>query len=167
MFHFVNVILHNIYIVNDSRESRPGTCSMVLKVFNCARRFKIQRDSFHQDPFSYSETTPYGHLGNTVTSVLQPLSFGGLAKTAIHFLVKKKTLVFTAIFFGPLVTVLRGFHCISTSFTVLLGVFARQACRGISFHALVLCSKPPPLTFMIARIGLATRLLKSQILVNN
>ena len=35
MFHFVNVILHNIYIVNDSRESRPGTCSMVLKVFNC------------------------------------------------------------------------------------------------------------------------------------
>ena len=101
MFHFVNVILHNIYIVNDSRESRPGTCSMVLKVFNCARRYKIQRDSFHQDPFSYSETTPYGHLGNTVTSVLQPLSFGGLAKTAIHFLVKKNP-SFLRPFFWPI-----------------------------------------------------------------
>ena len=36
--------------------------------------------------------------------------FGRLAKTAIHFLVKK-TLVNTAEFFGPLVTVLTGFHC--------------------------------------------------------
>ena len=35
MFHFVNVIFRNIYIVNDSRESHPGTCSMALKVFNC------------------------------------------------------------------------------------------------------------------------------------
>ena len=66
------------------------------------RRYKIHRDSFHQDPFSYSETAPYGHLGNTVTSVLQPLSFGGLAKTAIHFLVKKKNPRLYGHFFWPI-----------------------------------------------------------------
>ena len=64
----------------------------------------------------------YGHLGNTVTSLLRPLFFDRLAKTAIHFLEKKKkTFVNTAtpliwpIFFGPLVTVLTGFHCIWTA----------------------------------------------------
>ena len=165
MFHFVSVILHNIYIVNDSRKSHPGTCSMALKVFNCVD-IKSTVIPFHQEPFSYSETSPYGHLGNMFTSLLRPLSFSRLKKTAIHFLVKK-ALVNTAIFFGPLVTVLTVFQCISAWFPVFLGGFTRQACRGISFHALVLCSKPPPLTFMIARIGLATRLLKSQILVNN
>ena len=47
----------------------------------------------------YSETPPHVHF------------FRRLAKTAIHFLVKK-TLVNTAKFFGPLVTVLTGFYCI-------------------------------------------------------
>ena len=64
----------------------------------------------------YSETPCYGQLSNTATSLLRPLC--RLAKTAIHFLVKK-TLVNTAtplirpIFFGPLVTVLMEFHFIS------------------------------------------------------
>ena len=49
----------------------------------------------------YSETPPYGHLSNTVTSLLQPLFFGCLAKTSIHFLVKK-TLVNMAKFFWPI-----------------------------------------------------------------
>ena len=49
-------------------------------------------------------TPPYGHLVITATF------FGRLAKTAIHFLVKK-TLVNTAKFFDPLVTVWTGFHC--------------------------------------------------------
>ena len=156
MFHFVNVILHNIYIVNDSRKSHPGTCSMAS---NCAE-IKSTVIAFIRSHFHIVKPRL------TATSLLRPLSFSRLEKTAIHFLVKKPSFI-RPFFFGPLVTVLRGFHCISTSFPVLLGVFTRQACRGISFHALVLCSRPPPLTFMIARIGLATRLLKSQILVNN
>ena len=51
-----------------------------------------------------------------VTSLLLPLFFGHLAKTAMHFLVKKN-LVNTATplirpnFFVPLMTVLTGFHC--------------------------------------------------------
>ena len=52
---------------------------------------------FHKN-INYSETLPYGHLSNTVTSLLWPLFFGCMAKTAIHFLVKK-TLVNTAKFF--------------------------------------------------------------------
>ena len=42
---------------------------------------------------SYSETPPYGHLDNTVTSLLRPLFFGRLAKTTIHFLVKRPSLI--------------------------------------------------------------------------
>ena len=34
----------------------------------------------------YSETSPYGHLSNRVTSLLRPLFFGRLAETAINFL---------------------------------------------------------------------------------
>ena len=49
---------------------------------------------------------PYGHLVVTATF------FGCLAKTAIHNSCKK-TLVNTTNFFGPLVTILTGFHCIS------------------------------------------------------
>ena len=46
------------------------------------------------------------------TTNLRPLFFfGHLAKTAIHFLVKKPSLIRPNIF-GPLVTVLREFHCI-------------------------------------------------------
>ena len=92
MFHFVSVILHNIYIVNDSRKSHPGTCSMALKVFNCVD-IKSTVIPFHQEPFSYSETSPYGHLGNMFTLLLRPLSFSRLKKTAIHFLVKKPSLI--------------------------------------------------------------------------
>ena len=47
---------------------------------------------------TYSGTTPYGRLVNTTTSLLRPFFVGCLAKTAIHFLVKK-TLVNTATFF--------------------------------------------------------------------
>ena len=36
--------------------------------------------------FFYSETLPYGHLGNTVTSILWPLLFGHLAKQPYIFL---------------------------------------------------------------------------------
>ena len=43
-----------------------------------------------------SETASLGHFGEKVTSLLRPLFFGRLAKTVIHFLVKK-TLVNTAI----------------------------------------------------------------------
>ena len=39
-----------------------------------------------QKKFNYSETPPYGHLGNTVTSLLRPL-FWPPGKTAIHFIV--------------------------------------------------------------------------------
>ena len=49
--------------------------------------------------FSYSETPPYGHLSNMVTSLLRSLFswvFWPPGKTAIHFLVKVKTLVNTA-----------------------------------------------------------------------
>ena len=59
----------------------------------------------------------------TATSVIQlPRHYGHLSKTTIHFLVKKP-LIHTATpliwpnVFGPLVTVLTGFHC---SFLVLL-----------------------------------------------
>ena len=60
------------------------------------------------------QTPPYGHL------VIMATLFGRLAKTAMHFLVKK-TLVNTAtplmrpILFGPLVTVLTTFHCNSNN----------------------------------------------------
>ena len=57
----------------------------------------------------YSETPPYVHC------------FRRLAKTAIHFLVKK-TLVNTAKFFGPLVTVLTGFYCIKRTPTPFAAV---------------------------------------------
>ena len=56
-------------------------------------RYKIHRDSLHQEPFSYSETAPYGHLGNMFTSLLRPLSFSCLKRTAVHFLVKKPSLI--------------------------------------------------------------------------
>ena len=55
------------------------------------------------------KTPPYGHLGNTVTSLLRPLFFDRLAKAAIHFLVKKPSLIRPNVF-GPLVTVLTGFN---------------------------------------------------------
>ena len=53
---------------------------------------------------------PFRTQASTVKPRLTATFFGRLAKTAIHFLVKK-TLVNTAKFFGPLVTVLTGFHC--------------------------------------------------------
>ena len=37
-----------------------------------------------------SATPPYGHLGNMVTSLLQPTFFWLPGKTAIHFLVKNR-----------------------------------------------------------------------------
>ena len=52
----------------------------------------------------YSETPPYGHLGNTVTSLLRPF-FGRPAKTTIHSIEKEPSLIWspvnTANFFGP------------------------------------------------------------------
>ena len=48
-----------------------------------------QMNAFKASCFVYSETPPYGHLGNTVTSLLRPLVWLP-GKTAIHFLVKKK-----------------------------------------------------------------------------
>ena len=51
--------------------------------------------------YHYHETSPHGHLSNTVTSLLGPLFFGRLAKTAIYFLVKK-ILVNTTNFFWPI-----------------------------------------------------------------
>ena len=53
----------------------------------------------------------YDHLGNTVTSLLRPL-FSTAWQKDHTFSCKKKNLVNTAnFFFGPLVTVLMGFHC--------------------------------------------------------
>ena len=46
----------------------------------------------------YSETPSYGHLGNTVTSLLRPPFLGRLAKTAKHFLVKRPSLTNSAKF---------------------------------------------------------------------
>lgn len=60
----------------------------------------------------YSGTPPYGHLVNTVTSLLQPLFLAARAKSPIHFFVKKPSLIWP-IFFGPLVTVKTGFHCMN------------------------------------------------------
>ena len=75
--------------------------------------------------FDYSETptpppAPYGQLCNTVTSLLRPLLFGLLAKRPYIFVYKKKTsfgridchLLIRPNFFGPLMTILTGFHCI-------------------------------------------------------
>ena len=56
----------------------------------------------------YSETPPYIHL--VITTTL----FGHLAKTAIHILLKKPSLILP-ILFGPLVTVLMAFHCDSNN----------------------------------------------------
>ena len=58
---------------------------------------------------NYSETPPYGYLVITATFFWLP------GKTTIHFLVKKPSLIrspryYGQIFFGPLVTVLTGFH---------------------------------------------------------
>lgn len=53
----------------------------------------------------YSEIPPYGLFGNRITSLLRPL-LGRLTKTAIHFLVKKPSLIRptinTANFFWPI-----------------------------------------------------------------
>ena len=91
MFHFVNVILHNIYIVNDRRKSHPGTCSMAS---NCVE-IKSTVIAFIRSHFHIVKPRL------TATSLLRPLSFSRLEKTAIHFLVKK-ALVNTAIFFWPI-----------------------------------------------------------------
>ena len=40
------------------------------------------------------------HLSNTVTSLLRPLFFGHLAKTTIHFLVKKRSLIRPPCWYG-------------------------------------------------------------------
>ena len=49
---------------------------------------------------------------NTVTLLLQPLVLATRAKSSIHFFVKKPLLV-QPMFFGPLVTVKMGFHCMN------------------------------------------------------
>ena len=54
------------------RPSFHGPLVVVLTGFHCM----------------YSETPPYGNLGNSVISLLRPLWLPG--KTAMHFLVKKK-----------------------------------------------------------------------------
>ena len=65
--------------------------------------------------FNYSETPPYGHLGNT-----SPRYYGHVClatwQNGHTFSCKKKTSLIrssvnTANFFGPSVTVLTGFHC--------------------------------------------------------
>ena len=63
----------------------------------------------------YNGTRPYSHLGNTITSLLQPLFLAG-GKNGHKFSCTKKTSLLrspikTANFFGPLVTVLTGLHC--------------------------------------------------------
>ena len=66
--------------------------------------------------FTYSGTAPYGHFGNTVTSLLGPLFFAARPNDRSFSLKKKKTLVNTVTslirpnVFGPLVTVLTGFR---------------------------------------------------------
>ena len=62
--------------------------------------------------FQYSETLPYGHLGNTVTSLLWPLYFDHLAKRPYIFLLKKPLLIRSNLY-GPLVIVLTAtvVHC--------------------------------------------------------
>ena len=63
----------------------------------------------------FSETPPYGHLGNTVTSLLRPIFFLASWQNGYTFSWKKTSLirppVNTAKVFGPLVTALTGFHC--------------------------------------------------------
>ena len=66
------------------------------KISTCVREFnRLSCDN--------SGTLPYHHLVNMATLLLRPLFFGYLAKTAVHFLVKK-TLFNMAIFF-------QGFQC--------------------------------------------------------
>ena len=60
---------------------------------------------------NYSKPPPYGHLGSAVTSLLQPLFFAAWQKPPYIFLWKNPSLM-RPNFFGPLVTVLTGFHCI-------------------------------------------------------
>ena len=50
----------------------------------------------------YSGTPPYSYLGNTVTSLLRPLFIGRPAKTTIHFLVKKPSLIRSARYHGQI-----------------------------------------------------------------
>ena len=87
--------------------------TMKMSNFTCQSKsfisifFTCQVSACELQPFSchdlandiYSGTPPYGHL----------------TKTAIHFLVKKPSLIWppvnTANFFGPMVAVLMGFHC--------------------------------------------------------
>ena len=69
----------------------------------------------------YSGTQPYGHLSNTITSLLRPF-FWPPGKNRYAFSCQK-TLVNTATplirqnFFDPLVNILTGFHC-----TIFLGL---------------------------------------------
>ena len=66
--------------------------------------------------FTYRGTPPYGHFGNTVTSLLGPLFLAARQNDHSFSLKKKKTLVNTVTslirpnVFGPLVTVLTGFR---------------------------------------------------------
>lgn len=62
----------------------------------------------------YNETPPYDHLVGTATF------FGRLAKTAIHFRVKKNPLQYGHFFWAHSVTVLTRFHCTAkyTQYTV-------------------------------------------------
>ena len=77
---------------------------------------------------TYSGTPPYGHFGNTVTSLLGPL-FLAARQNDHSFSLKKKTLVNTVTsliqpnVFGPLVTVLTGFRT---------NIFAIASCYQIS-----------------------------------
>ena len=88
-------------IIHDMRPVGRKERSMNLKIFLWNILF--------QDTY-YSETPPYGHLGNTVTSLLRPLSLAAWQKPPYIFLYKKPLLI-RPIFFGPLVNVLTAFLC--------------------------------------------------------
>ena len=87
----------------------------------------------------YSGTPPYGYLGNTVTSSLRPLSLVARQKQPYIF---SETLVNTANFFGPLVTVLTTIaHFLVTCSNLICckaGLNVGGKTTNIAFNSLVL-----------------------------
>ena len=98
--------------------ARESSAIMIIVIFIAFIQAIIIFD--YSEPPPRPTPAPYGQLCNTVTSLLRPLLFGLLAKWPYIFLYKKKTsfgridvhLLIRPNFFGPLMTILTGFHCI-------------------------------------------------------
>ena len=93
--------------------------SWVLKFRpDCSSSGSLRKTLFHTWKLRHTCTVklclPDNHLGNSVTSLLRALFLA--ARQNGYTLSCKKTLVSTANFFVPLVTVLTGLHCIKNNY---------------------------------------------------